>query len=70
MIQTTLKKAVEELGLSPDDPVSLHVEGGKGVIEVSLSASDRDMEIASVCDVSEDYLTYDEIQYYMSLNET
>ena len=70
MKQTTLKKAVEELGLTPDDPVNLHIEGGKGVIEVILSASDQDMEIASVRDFSEDYLTDDEIKYYMNLNET
>ena len=67
MTQTTLKKAIEELGLTPDDPVRLYIKNSKGIIEASLLAFEREVESAAVHDLSEDYLSDDEVRYYPGL---
>ena len=65
----TLKKATEELGISFDDTVYYYIQDNKGIIEISLTASDRDVEHSSVHDVSQDYLTQDELDYYLNLDD-
>ena len=69
MTVTTLKKATEELGILPDDEVSFYVKGNKGIIEVSLAASDRDIERSAVNDVSADYISEDDLNYYLNLDD-
>ena len=69
MVVATLKKATEELGLSPDDPVKYYIKGDKGIIEVSLAASDREIELSAVNDTSEDFLSEDELRYYLNLED-
>ena len=69
MAVATLKKAAEELGLSPDDRVKYYIKGDKGIIEVSLVASDREIELSAVNDTSEDFLSEDELRYYLNLKD-
>ncbi|MCK5148800.1 hypothetical protein KAR48_18750 [bacterium] len=69
MTVVKLKKITEELGLSPDDTVHFYVKGCKGIIEFNLVASDREIELSTVNDVSEDYLSEEELNYYFNLDE-
>ena len=41
MATATFKKATKELGLSPDDVVTYHKKGGKGIIEVDFNKLHR-----------------------------
>ena len=66
---TTLKHVTEKLGISGDTKVRYYVRAGKAIIEVALNASDRDIELASVQDVSEEFLTEEELRYYLNLEE-
>jgi len=66
---TTLKNAAKELGVSLDDTVYYYIKDNKGIIEINLAASDTDIEQSAVNDVFEDYLTQDELDYYLSLDE-
>ena len=69
MTVSTLKKATEELGIAPDDPVHFYVKGNKGIIEVNLVASDREIELSSLNDTSEDFLSEEELAYYLNLED-
>jgi|GEM_PF-3582966 len=67
MTFATLKKVTEELGLSLNDPVHFYVKGNKGIIEVNLLASDREIELSAVNDTSEDFLSEEDLNYYFNL---
>ncbi|MFH1941777.1 MAG: hypothetical protein ABIL68_06695 [bacterium] len=69
MTIATLRKASEKLGVSPDDPVHFYVKGNKGIIEVNLGASDREIELSALGDTSEDFLSEEELDYYLNLEE-
>jgi len=65
----TLKQATEKLGISLDDPVFYSIQGQKGIIEVDLNASDHEIELSAVHDSSEDFLTEEELNYYLNLED-
>ena len=69
MTLATLKEVTEELGLSPDDPVHFYRKGNKGIIEVTLAPSDREIELSALNDASEDFLSVEELDYYLKLED-
>jgi hypothetical protein len=69
MAVNTLKKATEDLGVSFDDVVNYYIKENKGIIEVNLTATDNDIEQSTVNDASEDFLSEEELNYYLRLKE-
>lgn len=69
MTISTLKKATEDLGISSDDIVNYYIIENKGIIEINLTAKNKDIEQSAVHDVSVDYLTKDELDYYLNLED-
>lgn len=69
MTQSTLKKATEDLGISFDDIVTYYIRENKGIIEVNLTATEADIERSTVNDLSEEFLSEDELHYYLSLED-
>ena len=69
MTVSTLKQATEDLGISNNDLVNYYVKENKGIIEVNLSATDRDIELSAVQDTSGDFLSEDELNYYLRLED-
>ena len=65
----SLRKVTEKWGISLEDFVQYRIKGNKGIIEVDLKASDKDIELAAVHDTSEDFLSEEELNYYMKLEE-
>lgn len=65
----TLRKAAEKFGLSSEDRVRYYVKGDKGIIEVDIDASEREIEQSAVNDSCEDFLPEDELEYYLSLED-
>jgi hypothetical protein len=65
----SLRKIAEKWGVSLEDSVKYKIEGNKGIIEVDLKASDREIELAAINDTSEDFLSEEELNYYMKLKE-
>ena len=65
----TLRKVTEKWGISLEDSVIYRVKGNKGIIEVDLKASDKEIELASITDTSEDYLSKEELDYYLKLED-
>ena len=69
MTTSTLKEATEDLGISFEDVVTYYIKNNKGIIEVNLTAKDSDIEQSAVHDVSEEYLSKEELDYYLNLEE-
>ena len=69
MAVNTLKKATEDLGISFDDVVNYYIKENKGIIEVNLTATDNDIEQSTLNDASEDFLSKEELNYYLTLKE-
>ena len=69
MAVNTLKKATEDLGISFDDVVNYYIKENKGIIEVNLTATDSDIEQSTLNDTSEDSLSEEELNYYLTLKE-
>ena len=69
MTTSTLKEATEDLGISFEDVVTYYVKNNKGIIEVNLTAKDSDIEQSAVHDISEEYLSKEELDYYLNLEE-
>lgn len=65
----TLKNIVDEFGISLEDKVYYYVREKKGVIEIELDATDQDIEQAAVHDSEDDYLTKEELDYYLNLDK-
>lgn len=65
----SLKKLTEKWGISLEDSVKYKIRGNKGIIEVDLKASDKDIELAEALDTPEDFLSEEELNYYMKLEE-
>ncbi len=65
----SLRDVTEKWGISLEDSVQYKVKGNKGIIEVDLKASDKDIELAAVNDTSEEFLSDEELNYYMKLQE-
>ena len=69
MTTSTLKEATEDLGISFEDVVTYYIKNNKGIIEVNLTAKESDIEQSAVHDVSEEYLSKEELDYYLNLEE-
>lgn len=69
MTVSTLKQATEDLGISINDIVNYYIKENKGIIEVNLSATDRDIELSAIHDTSGDFLSEDELDYYLQLED-
>ena len=69
MTVNTSKKATEDLGISFDDMVEYYVKNNKGIIEVNLTAKDSEIEQSAVKDISEEYLSEEDLDYYLNLEE-
>ena len=69
MAVATLQEATKKLGLSPNDMVQFYRKGTKMVIELDTTATEKDITHASLNDHSEDFLTDEELKYYLNLEE-
>lgn len=65
----TLRKITEKWGVSLEDSVQYQIKGNKGIIEIELKASEKEIELAGVQDTSEDFLSDEELNYYLKLEE-
>ncbi|MFQ5677641.1 MAG: hypothetical protein ACE5G1_17260 [bacterium] len=65
----TLRKITEKWGVSLEDSVRYQIKGNKGIIEIDLKASEKEIELAGVKDTSEDFLSEEELNYYLKLEE-
>lgn len=69
MRTTTLKEVTKKLGISLKDTVQYIVEGDKGIIIVNLDASDSEIELSAISDQSEDFISQEELDYYLKLED-
>lgn len=65
----TLKTVSEKFGISLDAPVHYSFKAKQGIIEIRLTASDKEIELANVNDTGEDFLTKEELHYYLNLKD-